>query len=245
MEKATPSGEHGRAQAAVIGALHPPFQRKPGGGRPGGWWILSEVEVQLSTGDVVRPDVLGFRRERCPECPAGSPVTVRPDWICEVVSPANASSDTVKKVRLYHQVGLPHYWLVDTRAATLTGMHFSDAGFVTVLRLLVVEGFDFHGARTEQSRKAGLAAPVSPGSPDGARRNGEHVSELHRTGDERDDPAISSLEGDERAGIQSEPAHPLRFPLGSRPRARSAARRSREVRGPPDSASSARSARAR
>src|SRR5579872_4143303 len=37
-------------------------RRRPGGGGPGGWWIATEVEVLLETEDVVRPDVLGWRR---------------------------------------------------------------------------------------------------------------------------------------------------------------------------------------
>jgi Uma2 family endonuclease len=133
--KAAPSGEHGDAQAGVVGALRPSFQRRPGGaGGPGGWWIATEVEVLLETGDVVRPDVVGWRRERCPERPTGIPVKVRPDWICEVVSPTNATEDTVKKLRLYHQVAIPHYWIVDPREATLTVMRWSRDGFVTLTR---------------------------------------------------------------------------------------------------------------
>lgn len=77
--KAPPSGERGDAQAGIVGAIRPPFQRKPGGGGPGGWWIATEVEVLLDTGDVVRPDVVGWKREHCPVRPTGTPVTPRPD----------------------------------------------------------------------------------------------------------------------------------------------------------------------
>jgi Uma2 family endonuclease len=134
IQKAAPSGEHGGAQAAVVGALGPPFQRKPGGRGPGGWWIATEVEVLLETGDVVRPDIVGWRRENSPERPAGMPVKLRPDWICEIVSPSNATDDTVKKLRLYQQVNIPYYWIVDPREATLTVMRWSADGFVTRMR---------------------------------------------------------------------------------------------------------------
>ena len=133
VQKAAPSGEHGDAQAGVVSALRPAFQRKSGGGR-GGWWILTEVEVPLDSRDLVRPDVLGWRRERCPERPTGTPIEVRPDWICEVVSPGNAKDDTVKKLRLYHRVGVPHYWVVDPRDSTLTVMRWSTDGYVTLMR---------------------------------------------------------------------------------------------------------------
>lgn len=134
IEKATPSGEHGDAQGGIILAIRGPFQRRPGSGGPGGWWILPEVEVLLDTGDVVRPDVAGWRRERCPDRPTGFPVTIRPDWTCEVISPQRAKDDTIKKLRLYHRVAVPHYWLVDNRDETLTDMRWSDAGYINVMR---------------------------------------------------------------------------------------------------------------
>ncbi len=134
IQKATPSGEHGDAQAGIVGAVRTPFQRARGRGGPGGWWIATEVEVQLEAGEIVRPDVAGWRRERCPERPTGSPVHARPDWACEVISPSNSTNDTIMKLRLYHRVEVPHYWLVDPRDATLTIMRWSADGYITVLR---------------------------------------------------------------------------------------------------------------
>lgn len=132
--KASPSGEHADAQGGVLGALRGPFQRKPNRGGPGGWWIYPEPEVALASGDIVRPDVAGWQRERCPERPVGTPIRVRPDWVCEVVSPSNANRDTVRKLRLYHRVGLPHYWIVDPRDETLTVFRFSPDGYINRLR---------------------------------------------------------------------------------------------------------------
>lgn len=134
VRKAAPTGEHGDAQAGVVGAVRPAFQRKPNSGGPGGWWIATEVEVLLDSGEVVRPDVLGWRRERCPDRPTGTPVKLRPDWICEVVSPGSAKDDTIKKLRSYHHASVPHYWIADPRDATLTVMRWSADGYVTILR---------------------------------------------------------------------------------------------------------------
>src|SRR4051812_42032152 len=133
-QKAAPTGEHGDAQAGLVSAVRPSFQRKAGGGGPGGWWIATEVEVLLETNDIVRPDVMGWRRERCPDRPTGTPIKLRPDWIAEIVSPGNAKDDTVKKLRLYHLVGIPHYWIVDPRDATLTVMRWTADGYVTLMR---------------------------------------------------------------------------------------------------------------
>lgn len=133
IRKADPSGDHGGAQSGLVGWLQWPFQRPPGRGGPGGWWFATEVEVQLATGDVVRPDVAGWRRERVPERPTGFPVTHRPDWVCEVLSPSNASHDRVRKLGLYHRVEVPHYWIVDPREESLSVMRWSSDGYVTVL----------------------------------------------------------------------------------------------------------------
>lgn len=133
--KASPSGEHGDAQSWIVSLVKPRFQRPAdGSGRTGGWWIATEVEVLLDGTEVVRPDILGWRRDRCPVRPTGNPVKQRPDWICEVVSPSNAKHDTIKKLRLYHRMAIPHYWLVDPQDATLTVMRWSSDGYVTLLR---------------------------------------------------------------------------------------------------------------
>jgi Uma2 family endonuclease len=133
--KAAPSGEHGAAQAGIVGAVQPGFQRRSGGpGGPGGWWIATEVEIALETGDIVRPDVAGWRRDRCPDRPSGTPVKLRPDWICEVLSQSNASDDTIAKLRLYHRVAVPYYWIADPRDTTLTVLRWSADGYVTRLR---------------------------------------------------------------------------------------------------------------
>lgn len=133
VRRASPSGEHANAQGGVLGTLRGPFQRRPGEGGPGGWWIYAEPEIQLEPGLIVRPDVAGWRRDTTPEPPAGMPLQLRPDWVCEVLSPSNANNDTVRKLRLYHRVAIPHYWLVDPRAATLTVLRWSADGYVTRL----------------------------------------------------------------------------------------------------------------
>lgn len=134
VEKAVPSGEHGDAQAGVVGAVRPTYHGPPGGAGRGGWWVATEVEVLLPTGDLVRPDVVGWRRDRVPRRPTGNPVEVRPDWVCEVVSPSNANTDTVKKLRTYHAARVPHYWIVDPRDSTLTVMRWTEAAYSVAVR---------------------------------------------------------------------------------------------------------------
>src|SRR5438034_11333676 len=70
IEKDAATGEHGRAQGRLLIRVGGPFDRRPGGGGPGGWWFASEVEIRLGA-DVARPDVVAWRRERVPEAPRG------------------------------------------------------------------------------------------------------------------------------------------------------------------------------
>jgi Uma2 family endonuclease len=58
---------------------------------------------------------------------------MRPDCVCEVISPEKPTRDTVKKLRLYHRASIPFYWLVDPHNATLTVMRWNEAGYVTLL----------------------------------------------------------------------------------------------------------------
>lgn len=130
VEKET-SAEHGVAQSRV-GRVLGPFDRRPGGRLPGGWWFATEALIDLGVDQHVRPDVAGWRRERMPERPTGSVISLAPDWICEIVSPSNASNDTVKKKRAYHRHQVPHYWLLDPVRETLTVLRWSADGYVEV-----------------------------------------------------------------------------------------------------------------
>jgi Uma2 family endonuclease len=132
VEKASPSAEHGRTQRK-LSVFVDPFDRRAGGPMPGGWWLMTEVEVELAADEVYRPDLVGWRRERVPDCPTGTPVRVRPDWIAEILSETNSSSDRVRKLNRYHAHGVPHYWLVDPLEETLSVFRWSDAGYLLVL----------------------------------------------------------------------------------------------------------------
>jgi len=139
VEKAMPSPEHGSAQAALAFLLGP-FRGGGGPERPGGWWLMTEVEVLYELDrQVYRHDAVGFRRDRHPSRPAGLPVTARPDWACEVLSTSTARVDTVKKQRVLHRHQVPHYWLVDPERETLTVLRWGADGYTNVLNAEVGE----------------------------------------------------------------------------------------------------------
>jgi Uma2 family endonuclease len=95
---------------------------------------MTEVEVQLDARDVYRPDVVGWRRERAAERPSGTPIVLRPDWVCEVLSPRNTRNDTLKKMRGYQRSGVPHYWIVDPAEETLTVYRWTPDGYLVALK---------------------------------------------------------------------------------------------------------------
>lgn len=131
LEKEASSGRHGGAQLR-LGAQLDPYNRRPGDRLPGGWWFASEVEVLFEDTQVFEPDVAGWRRERLAELPAEVPVTVRPDWVCEILS-TNRRRDLVHKKRVYHRHEVGHYWIVDPADETLTVNRWHPDGYVEVL----------------------------------------------------------------------------------------------------------------
>ncbi len=131
VEKAAPSYEHGDAQSALAEILKPPFQRGRGG--PGGWWIATEVEIELETHEVYRPDLVGWRRDRARERPRGRPIRMRPDWVAEILSPSNAETDLGTKLFAYQRAGVPHYWIIDPEHETLTVYRCTVEGYVVHL----------------------------------------------------------------------------------------------------------------
>lgn len=137
VQKEAATGAHGRAQLRLSRRLGP-CDRRPGGRGPGGWWFATEVEVQFEENQIFRPDVTGWRRERLPDLPKQSPITVVPDWICEILS-SNRSNDLVRKKRVHHTHRVGHYWLIDPEEETLSVLRWSADGYVEVLNAVRTE----------------------------------------------------------------------------------------------------------
>jgi Uma2 family endonuclease len=90
-----------------------------------------EVDIQLGTHDIVRPDLAGWRRERLPD-PDLQPIPIVPDWACEVLSPSNAAHDRVTKRKMYAEHGVRYYWIVDPGARTVEAFELRDGTWVDV-----------------------------------------------------------------------------------------------------------------
>jgi len=123
-----PHPRHGRVQAILSAEISGPFDVGRGG--PGGWWILVEPDVAFGPHDIVAPDLVGWRRQRVPAFPDEQPIAIRPDWICEVLSPRTAGRDRTVKADLYLRAGVPHYWLVDPQARILEAFEIQDGRWI-------------------------------------------------------------------------------------------------------------------
>lgn len=84
-----------------------------------GWWIEVEAEIRFPQGRLLVPDLSGFRVERVPELPDENPLTVLPDWVCEVLSPSTERVDLTVKLPLYAQAGVPWIWIVNPSSRIL------------------------------------------------------------------------------------------------------------------------------
>ncbi len=113
-----PAAPHARAATRLSTKLGGPFDL--GNGGPGGWVLLYEPELHLHGGNVLVPDLAGWRRERMPQLPMNAAAfELAPDWVCEVLSPGTGATDRADKVPLYAAEGVRHVWLVDPLLRTL------------------------------------------------------------------------------------------------------------------------------
>lgn len=104
------------AASVLLGMLSGPFMTRRRG--PGGWWLLFAPELHLD-GEIIVPELAGWRRERLPELPDVTVMTLAPDWVCEVLSPETLALDRGLKMLAYARAGVEHVWLVDPELRTL------------------------------------------------------------------------------------------------------------------------------
>jgi Uma2 family endonuclease len=114
------------AASRLGGKLETPFGTGAQG--PGDWILLDEPELHLAS-DVVVPDLAGWRRSTLPELPDEAYLTVRPDWMCEVLSPSTQRTDRVLKLSLYRREAVPYVWLLDPAAKTLEILRLDGASY--------------------------------------------------------------------------------------------------------------------
>jgi Uma2 family endonuclease len=125
--QARPAPRHARASSKVGSILDRSFDN--GSGNSVGWWILDEPELHLE-GDILVPDLAGWRRERMPKLPDTAWFELAPDWVAEVLSPGTARKDRGLKMPIYARWGVVHCWLIDPDARTLEAYANQDGQWV-------------------------------------------------------------------------------------------------------------------
>lgn len=78
-----------------------------------GWWFEIEPDVRFPEGRLVVPDLACWRVPEPPSFVDENPITVRPDFCCEVLSPTTIRDDRRLKLPLFARSGVGWIWLVD------------------------------------------------------------------------------------------------------------------------------------
>lgn len=117
-----PALPHATASSALLEEIGPPFKRGRGG--PGGWYIVFEPELHLGA-DILVPDLGGWRLTTFDGSRPDAYVTIRPDWVCEVLSPSTERLDRSRKIALYARAGTANAWLVNPLQRTLEVLRLS------------------------------------------------------------------------------------------------------------------------
>jgi Uma2 family endonuclease len=124
-----PNARHAAVASALGEELGPPFKRGRGG--PGGWLILDEPELHLSS-DVLVPDLAGWRRERLPRVADQAYLDVCPDWVCEVLSPSTEKRDRAEKLEIYARERVPNAWLINPVQRTVEVLRLTSHRWLTL-----------------------------------------------------------------------------------------------------------------
>lgn len=128
VQEPSPTLRHQRVATRLLILLNAYVAQKD----PLGQVLPAPLDLFLNKDNVVQPDLLYLPGTRPTE---NTPVDVLPELVVEILSPASVQNDRIKKLNLYQQVGVPHYWLVDPDFAfmecyELKGEHYAFvAGF--------------------------------------------------------------------------------------------------------------------
>ena len=74
-----------------------------------------------------------YMRDRVPEMPDDFPVRLRPDWVCEIVSPRHEKRDFVTKPQTLLAFEVPYYWILHPEEQMLIVQRWTEKGYLTIL----------------------------------------------------------------------------------------------------------------
>lgn len=119
-----PARPHGVIASRIAYAITHYFQEyKPG------WSLIAQpISLEWETEDVTHhcePDISIFDQ---PFDAVLQDTALLPVIVIEIVSPGNPENDYVRKVNAYADIGIPEYWIVDSRHRTITFLALTTAG---------------------------------------------------------------------------------------------------------------------
>ena len=131
--------DHGQ----IVLALYDAFKDVVKGGNLGRLWV-APVDVELSSHNIVQPDVLFIAQDRLEI--VRRVIHGAPDLAIEVVSSCSRSYDYVAKRALYEVAGVKEYWIVDPQLRSIEVLVLEDGAFVSasdddgIARSVIVPG---------------------------------------------------------------------------------------------------------
>lgn len=123
-----PSRKHTYATSALGSEIIHSYQFGRNGG-PGGWIVIIEPEIKLGEHTMV-PDLAGWKEERYPDEEPYNWISVPPDWVCEMLSPATRRLDRMEKMPIYAQYEVSYLWLADPVEKTLEVFRLKEGEWV-------------------------------------------------------------------------------------------------------------------
>ena len=105
-------GRPGKKHRRAAQVLHVALAARDASVGGTGWWIELEPEVRFGE-RLFDPDLAGWRVDRVPELPDDNPISIVPDWCCEVLSPSTAAADVRVKLPGYVAAGVPFVWIIE------------------------------------------------------------------------------------------------------------------------------------
>ncbi len=95
--------------------------------RNAGTVLFSPIDMVLSSGRVVQPDVAFIATERLDII--DDVINGPADLVAEVISPGSRNRDRVEKRDLYQERGVKEYWLIDPEARTVEVLVLEENSF--------------------------------------------------------------------------------------------------------------------
>ena len=109
----------------VLGTLRYQYHRQDKDWQLGEFWVAGHFAVVLSERNVVEPDLMFVKPERCTLF-TDRAYEGTPDLLAEILSPdfqpAKAERDLTVKPELYARHGVPEYWIVNIQDETVRAL---------------------------------------------------------------------------------------------------------------------------